>query len=67
LVLLLVWTLTKDARTTTCDAQAHPLGVEFGRDGGRRDLRAEVARTAAAERAVGEEWRGAFEERGWSL
>ena len=60
-----VWTLTKDGRTATCDAQAHVLGVELVSEVDGDVRRTEVARTAPAGQAVAETWRQAFIANGW--
>ena len=42
-----LWTLTKGARTTTCDAQTHALGLELVVTVADDIVRTEVARTPA--------------------
>ena len=61
-----LWTLVKDGRTATCEVRPHPLGVELVATVDGEVVRTEVARTAPAERGLAAEWRGAFDDRGWS-
>ena len=60
-----VWTLTKDGRTATCDAQAHVLGLELVSEVDGEVMRTEVARTTHDGQAVADRWRHAFIAKGW--
>ncbi|AMY10146.1 hypothetical protein LuPra_03374 [Luteitalea pratensis] len=50
-----LWTLHKDGRTATCDAQAHMLGVEIVSEVDGDVRRTEVARTPQAGQALADE------------
>lgn len=62
-----LWTLTKDGRTATCNAMAHPLGVEIvaAVDGDVR--RTQVVREPRAADGVAVDWRAAFMAKGWQV
>jgi hypothetical protein len=61
-----LWTLTKDGRTATCTVHPHPLGVELVVAVEGEIVGTEVARRPDAERTLSDDWRRAFEDKGWS-
>ena len=60
------WRLTKGSRAVTCDIWTHPLGGEL-----RCDVDGEMFRTRAGRQLqdlfdANDEWRKAFEAKGWA-
>jgi hypothetical protein len=60
------WTLRKDARNATCHAHAVSLGIELVVTVNNDVRRTQVARTPQAGQALADEWRQAFEAKGWT-
>lgn len=60
-----LWTLTRNGRTATCEAAAHPLGLEVVATVAGDIVRTQVARTPEAAQVVAEQWRALFAGKGW--
>lgn len=61
-----VWTLTKRGKTATCEVWSHVLGVELRALVGMELAHSHVCRSQDEVVRYLEEWRAAFERKGWS-
>jgi hypothetical protein len=65
-LLLPAWTLTKGAKTATCEVWSHVLGYELRAVIGAELVQSQVCRSQDEMIRLQQEWRGAFEAKGWS-
>jgi hypothetical protein len=60
------WTLTKGGKTATCEVWSHVLGFELRALVGSELVQSQVCRSQQELIRVQEEWRSAFEVKGWT-
>lgn len=60
-----LWTLRKDRREAACVLVGHPLGAEIRVSVDGELQRSQAFRNGADAIALADEWRGAFEAKGW--
>jgi hypothetical protein len=60
------WTLTKGTKTAVCEVWSHVLGFELRALVGAEMVQSQVCRSQDEMIRVQEEWRAAFEAKGWS-
>jgi hypothetical protein len=60
------WTLTKGPKTAVCEVWSHVLGVELRAVVGAELVQSRVCRSQDDMIRVQDEWRAAFEAKGWS-
>jgi hypothetical protein len=60
------WMLTKGTKTATCEAWSHVFGVELRALVGAELVQSQVCRSQEDVIRVQDEWRAAFEAKGWS-
>jgi hypothetical protein len=60
------WALTKGSKTATCDVWSHVLGHEVRAFVGTDLVQSRVCRTLEELIRTQEEWRAAFEAKGWT-
>ena len=60
------WTLKKGSRTVVCDIYTHPLGGELRCDVDSEMFGTRASRTLDDLLAASDEWRKAFEGKGWA-
>jgi hypothetical protein len=60
------WMLTKGTKTASCEVWSHVLGFELRAVVGPELVRSAVCRSQDEVIRVQEEWRAAFEAKGWS-
>jgi hypothetical protein len=60
------WTLTKSNKTTTCEVWSHVLGFELRALVSAELVQSQVCKSQDEMIRVQEEWRAAFEAKGWS-
>jgi hypothetical protein len=60
------WTLTKGPKTAVCEVWSHVLRVELRALVGAELVQSQVCRSQEELTRVQDEWRAAFEAKGWS-
>jgi hypothetical protein len=60
------WALTKGGKTATCEVWSHVLGFELRAFVGAELVQSQVCRSQDELVRVQDEWRAAFEAKGWS-
>jgi len=60
------WTLAKNGKTASCEVWSHVLGFELRACVGAELVQSQVCRSQEDLIRLQEEWRAAFEQRGWS-